>query len=261
MCRICRVERRWSRVRMMFRASVRGLHRRASVGRLSTNIEAHARGEQAPDLASVLDEVLARETSCCALDPRPGSRADVLISTRSRPVAGRVSPANPATARRCRLVGLPFAAASNHACGFPHTALRHRSLAGIRVSVPDSSGEAVDPAEPGERRPIVKAVAPVNARAPVLAAGQDRELERDIAVDLVELLCAIAIAEVPAPPAKDGVQIGDPLLDCLPHEPADRPLADLGSKSSTPGSGDSTSARPHTLRSPPDPDGTYDPQH
>src|SRR4051812_3413803 len=85
----------------------------------------------------------------------------------------------------------------------PHTALRHRSPAGIRERGFHRSGQAVD-AEPG-RPLVVEAGDPVSALESVLGAGEDREAFVDVGVDLGELPRGVAVAEVVAPPAQDAV--------------------------------------------------------
>src|SRR5919198_5074655 len=85
----------------------------------------------------------------------------------------------------------------------PHTALRHRSPAGIRKRGLHRPGQAMD-AELG--RPLmVEAGNPVAALESVLGAGEEREAFVDVAVDLAELPPRV-VAEVVAPTAQDAVE-------------------------------------------------------
>src|ERR671930_2460297 len=89
----------------------------------------------------------------------------------------------------------------------PHTALRHRSPAGIRKRRLHRPVQAID-AELG-RPLIVEAGNPVAALESVLGAGDEREAFVDVAVDLVELPPRVPVAEVVAPTTQNAVEIFD----------------------------------------------------
>ena len=108
----------------------------------------------------------------------------------------------------------------------PHTALRHRSPAGIRKRWFHRSGQAIDPKLVHPL--IVEAGDPVAAGESVFGAGEDREAFVDVGVDLGELPCGVSVAEVVAPTAQDAVEILDRPLQRQPRVAALRPGADLG---------------------------------